>query len=166
MISRGYKEAIRTIRRRRKLTQKTCAQRIGMDQREWSKYEKGKQRITQNALNRMRDALECTDTDLWILANPIQVAHHSRQPEEIREDSYTYGSTPVPAGAARRLLAMDEKLLPVGEQHWFKVQRNALATALTGLLSAISHLVAKYWELVGELPPADDDLKENVIDHN
>ncbi len=168
MLARGYNEAIRTIRRRKKLTQKTCAARSGIDQRDWSKYETGAKRITQHALDRMRDALECTDTDLWLLANPVQVAHHSRQAQEIREDSFAYGVTPAPAAAAQRLMAMDEKALPAEEQHWFKVQRNALATtltnlytALTNVLTAIDQVAARYWELVGKLPAADDDIEEN-----
>ncbi len=170
MLARGYRQAIRTIRRRKKLTQKECAKRSGIDQRDWSKYETGKKRITQHALDRMRDALECTDTDLWILANPVQVAHHSRQPQEIREDSYAYGSTPPPAAAAQRLLAMDETALPAEERHWFRAQRNALATALTNqhtaltnVLTAIDQVVARYWELVGKLPAADDDIMEDAL---
>ncbi len=157
MLDIGYKEAVRTLRKRKGLTQEQCAARIGMKDKNWSKYETGAVKITEQALARLRKALQCTKAELFYLALPYQRAYHNAPAEEIREDAPEFGTTPAATRAVRRLLALNEKALPAGEQHWFKLERDHLAALLARAVAMAEDLVEKYLYLIGKARRAQDE---------
>ncbi len=161
MLDRGYPEAVKIIRKRKKLTQKECAQRVDMDPKVWSRYETGKATITNGAIESMRKALQCTESELWHLAMPAQRAHYHGHTEEVREEAPDFG-TPMAAGASvvQRLMALDENALPAEERGWFKANRNALATALTSMLTLVDNFVERFLDSAGRLRLAKEAKEE------
>ena len=127
-----------------------------MDPRLWSKYETGKVRITANALERMRRAMDCSEAELFYLALPHQHQYHDVHAREVRETASEYGTTPASTGRVRSLLALDVTALPAEEQHWFKAERDHLAILLERGLAMAENLVEKYLYLFGKARRAQD----------
>lgn len=156
MLSVGYKEAVRTIRRRKGLTQEECAERVDMKAKLWSKYETGAVRITAKALARMREALECSKAELFHLALPYQRAFHQDESGEIREGAQAYGTKPIPTNKVKRILALDENALPAEERHWFKVERDDVAAILSRAQDMADNLTEKYLDHIARARRAQD----------
>ncbi len=131
-----------------------------MDKKTWSKYETGANRITNKALAKMREALECTESELWHVAFPIQRAYHQGKANQVREEGADaeYG-TATAAGLFQSLWAMDETGLPAEDKKWFNADRNALATALSGVLAVFDTLAERYVALTTKLRSAEEDTE-------
>ncbi len=164
MLSIGYREAIRTLRKRKRLTQEICAERAGMQPKLWSKYETGKVRITANALERMRRAIGCSEVELFHLALPYQHLYHEGHGQEVREPTYEYGKTPTVGGPVRRLRNLDVQELPAEDQHWLKAERDHLVVLLEHGLTLADNLIEKYLYLMAQArraQDAEDDLNRS-----
>ena len=159
MLYKGYKQAIRNIRDRNGLSQGECARRVGINSKKWSQYETGNLKLTEKVLPLIREALMCTETQLWQESVRTQSEHYYRLVDEVREEEPQYGTT-MAAGILQGLWALDAEALPHEDQAQFNQERAHLAAGLSSLFSLVDLFKDRYWQHLSELRRAQEEEEE------
>ena len=149
VVYKGYRQAVKNIRKRKNKTQENCATRAGIKAKQWSKYEAGGLKLTTDVLPILLTGLECTETELWQETVRVQRLHYYQLDDEVREEAAQYG-TPLGVGVVQGLWALNFDRLPAEERSWFTSNRSNLATTVSSLLNLIDNLVERYLDLTSK----------------
>ena len=166
MLFKGYSEAIKCIRLRKKLTQAECAEnaraatRSKIDEKTWSKYETGLMNPTANALPAIAAGLGVGETELWEESLREERAHYCGRSDLFR-GNLAEEAPPIAAAIVQGLWAMKVEALPREQRHAFESKRRDLAALLTSALHMVDSLNNEFARLTAE---ASTQQEENDVE--
>jgi len=154
MLRDGLPDAVKSIRRRKGMTQAEAARKAGVEPYQWSQYETRAKRLSLTELPIITGALGVSKTDIWNEKYEVERPNYEGpQPGELRESGPRYGM-PMVIAVLQSLFEMDSGALPVEWQKTFNDRRNGLLSSFANDLREADDLK----ELYARLTKTEEDI--------